>query len=94
MSEASDQPPDARFEVRIKGHLDQRWAAWLDGDLTQFDDGTTLVRARVPDQAALHGLLNKLCDLGLPLISVTQVYLGQPAPLSGRAAPVQNRSTT
>jgi hypothetical protein len=67
------------YKIRVNGHLDPRWAAWFDGlDLTNEDGGTTLIRGRLPDQAALHGLLNKLRDLGLPLVSVTQVAPEQP----------------
>ena len=62
------------YEIRLKGHLEARWAAWFDGlSLTQESDGTTVIRGSVIDQAALHGLLSKVRDLGLPLIAVTQV---------------------
>jgi hypothetical protein len=68
-----------RYEIRLKGHLDSRWAAWFDGlTLTHGSDGTTLIHGPVADQAALHGLLQKTRDLGLPLISVTFVEPGQP----------------
>jgi hypothetical protein len=63
-----------RYEIRLKGHLGPRWAAWFDGlTLTRDDDGTTVIHGPVVDQAALYGLLNKVRDLGLSLISVTQV---------------------
>ena len=71
--------PDTRrelgqYEIRLKGHLETRWAAWFDGlSLTQECDGTTVIRGSVIDQAALHGLLSKVRDLGLPLVAVTQV---------------------
>jgi hypothetical protein len=71
--------PDARgkpraYEIRLKGHLEARWTAWFDGlSLTRESDGTTVIRGSVIDQAALHGLLGKVRDLGLPLIAVTQV---------------------
>jgi hypothetical protein len=59
------------YEIRVKGRLDARWADWFDGlTLTQESDGTTLLRGAVVDQAALHGLLGKVRDLGLPLIAV------------------------
>ena len=68
-----------RYEIRLKGHLDSRWAAWFDGlSLTNESDGTTIIRGPVADQAALHGLLQKVRDIGLPLISVTQVQPDQP----------------
>jgi len=63
-----------RYEIRLKGHLDSRWTAWFDGlTLTHDSDGTTIIHGPVADQAALHGLLQKVRDLGLPLVSVTQV---------------------
>ena len=67
-----DRP--GRYEIRLKGHLDTRWAAWFDGlSLTHESDGTTTIRGPIIDQAALHGVLQKLRDLGLPLVSVTHV---------------------
>jgi hypothetical protein len=63
-----------RYEIRLKGHLHSRWAAWFDGlSLTNENDGTTLIRGPVTDQAALYGLLQKTRDLGLPLISVNHL---------------------
>ena len=63
-----------RYEIRLKGHLSARWAARFDGmTLTTRADGTTLIAGPVVDEAALHGLLRSLRDLGLPLLSVTQV---------------------
>ena len=94
MNGASGPHPGDWYEIRIKGHLATRWAAWLDGEVLHVDDGTTLVRAQVPDQAALHGLLNKLRDLGLPLISVAQADHGSAVPPSSEAPLTQNRSTT
>ena len=68
-----------RYEIRLKGHLDTRWAAWFDGlTLTRGSDGTTILQGPVADQAALYGLLQKTRDLGLPLLSVTYVEPGQP----------------
>jgi hypothetical protein len=76
-----DHPGAGRYEIRIQGHLATRWAAWFDGlTLTQEHDGTTLIRGPVVDQAALHGLLQKVRDVGLPLISVTPVEPGRPDP--------------
>ena len=69
-----------RYEIRLKGHLDSRWAAWLDGlSLTNSSDGTTIICGPVADQAALHGLLQKVRDLGLPLVSITQTEPDQPS---------------
>jgi hypothetical protein len=68
-----------RYEIRLKGHVDSRWTAWFDGlTLTHDSDGTTLIHGLVTDQAALHGLLQKVRDLGLPLVSVTQVQTRRP----------------
>ena len=68
----SDGPP--RYEIRLEGHLDTRWAAWFDGlILTNDRDGTTALRGPVVDQAALHGVLQKVRDTGLRLISVIQL---------------------
>jgi hypothetical protein len=68
-----------RYEIRLKGHLDARWAAWFDGlTVTRDSDGTTVIHGPVADQAALYGLLQKTCDLGLPLISVNYVEPGRP----------------
>jgi hypothetical protein len=67
-----------RYEIRLQGHLHSRWAAWFDGmTVTNSRDGTTIIHGPVADQAALHGLLQKVRDLGLPLISVNQVDLDQ-----------------
>jgi hypothetical protein len=63
-----------QYEIRVTGHLSSRWAAWFDGlSLTRADDGTTVISGPIVDQAALHGVLQKLRDLGVPLISVTQL---------------------
>ena len=68
-----------RYEIRLRGRLDSRWAAWFDGmTLTTADDGTTVLAGPVTDQAALHGLLQKVRDLGLPLHSVTPLEPEQP----------------
>jgi len=62
------------YEIRLKGHLDDRWAEWFEGlTITLEEDGDTLLTGPVIDQAALHGLLKKVRDLGLPLLSVNTV---------------------
>jgi hypothetical protein len=67
----------ARYAVRVQGHLDQHWEDWFDGlTLTHEAGGTTLIEGSIPDQAALHGLLQRVRDLGLPLISVTPLSAG------------------
>lgn len=70
---AQDSVPE--YEFRVAGLLASRWSAWFDG-LTIADeaDGTTVIRGPVVDQAALHGLIQKLRDVGIPLISLTQVH--------------------
>ena len=99
MSEISTGHHDnpGRYEIRLKGHLDTRWAAWFDGlTLTHDSDGTIIIHGLVADQAALHGLLQKVRDLGLPLISVTQVELDQPEcpPSSPDNSSIQPRRPT
>jgi hypothetical protein len=69
------QPPDSQwYEIRLQGHLEPRWATWFDGmTLTTEPDGSTALRGPVVDQSALHGVLARLRDLGVPLISLTQI---------------------
>ena len=63
-----------QYEIRVDGHLTERWAAWFDGlAITSEDDGTTVIRGAIVDQAALHGLLQRLRDIGIPLVSLTPV---------------------
>ncbi len=74
MTDTSEQHPGDWYEIRIQGRLDQRWTTWLDGlDMSQTQDGVTVLRGRVTDQTALHGVLHKLRDIGLPLVSVAQI---------------------
>lgn len=77
---AMNEYPDGigRYEVRLKGHLDGRWAVWFEGlTITQEEDGNTLLTGTVVDQAALHGLFKKVRDLGMPLLSVNFVSSDQ-----------------
>ncbi len=72
------------YQIRIKGHLDRRWTDWFGGmTITLEENGYTLLTGPVVDQAALHGLLRKVRDLGLPLISVTRAQTDQ-IPFKGR----------
>ena len=72
MSPRVGRRESARYELRVEGHLDEKWADWFGGlTLARQDDGTTTLRGLVTDQAELHGLLAKVRDLGATLISVT-----------------------
>lgn len=62
------------YEIRLKGHLDARWTGWFDGfTITLTENGETILTGSVADQAALHGLLKKVRDLGLPLLSINPI---------------------
>ena len=62
------------YQIRIKGHLDRKWADWFSGlSITSLENGETLLTSPVLDQAMLHGLLRKVRDVGLPLIAVIAV---------------------
>jgi len=66
------------YEIRLKGHLNNRWVNWFEGlTITLEDNGDTLLTGPVVDQAALHGLLKRVRDLGMPLLSVNFVKPGQ-----------------
>ena len=73
-SSADDHHQLEQYEICIKGHLDHRWSHWFDGlTIALKDNGETLLSGPVVDQAALYGLLIKVRDLGLPLVSVMPV---------------------
>jgi hypothetical protein len=73
-SGAAPAEPPARYEIRVKGALDSRWSAWFDGlKISNDEPGQTTIAGPVADQAALHGLLAKVRDLALPLISVRRI---------------------
>jgi hypothetical protein len=66
------------YQIRIEGHLGREWADWFEGlAIMALDNGETLLTGPVVDQAALHGLLKKVRDLGMPLLSVSRVTPGQ-----------------
>jgi len=71
MTHTPRRPEPAGYRLRVDGHLDQHWSSWF-GDLTvtEEDDGTTSLTGAISDQAMLHGLLTKIRDLGVTLISV------------------------
>jgi hypothetical protein len=63
----------AVYEIRVKGHLDGRWSEWFDGlAIVNVEDGDALLSGEIVDQSALHGVLNKVRDLGLPLVAVSR----------------------
>ena len=71
---AEEHQEDGTYEIRFKGHLDARWSDQFEGlSFTHDGDGTTVLFGPVGDQAALHGLLRKVRDLGLTLVSLVQV---------------------
>ena len=62
------------YQIRVQGHLDRKWADWFSGlSITLLDNGETLLTGLVLDQAALHGLLKKVRDVGLPLVAVIRL---------------------
>ena len=74
MSEINSSPEKRTYEIRLKGHLNKSWNEWFDGFIfTHESDGTTTLSGEIADQAALHGLLKRIRDLGLPLISVNRL---------------------
>ena len=78
MTATHDSTPPPResdlHEIRVHGHLDERWADWLEGlAFTHESDGTTTLTGPLADQAALHGVLNRIRDLALPIVSVRRV---------------------
>ncbi len=82
MSNKRNSPTDSTqpvvYQIRLKGHLGSQWTDWFEGlTITLEEDGNTLLTGPVIDQAALHGLLKKVRDLGMPLVSVSPVEPGQ-----------------
>lgn len=70
------------YQIRLKGHLGSQWTDWFEGlTIALEDNGDTLLTGPVVDQAALHGLLKKVRDLGMPLVSVSPVEPGPPTAL-------------
>ena len=77
-SDPTNNPSGSRvYQIRIKGHLGSQWTGWFEGlTIALEEDGDTLLTGPVIDQAALHGLLKKVRDLGMPLVSVSPVEPG------------------
>lgn len=72
------------YRIRLKGHLAAHWAEWFSGmTITRLDNGETAIEGSVIDQAALHGMLNHIRDLGLPLLAVDQVTSDEPTSTGG-----------
>lgn len=68
-----NQPHRIKCEIKIKEHLDERWSTWFEGlEFTHKEDGPTTLSGSLPDQVALHGILLKMRDMNLSLISVSQ----------------------
>ena len=84
--------PDRRgelqwYELRVQGHLDARWADWVEGlAFTHEGDGTTTLTGPLVDQGALHGLLSRIRDLGLPLVSMRRICPDRPDSEEGRTS--------
>jgi hypothetical protein len=75
-------PKNKTYEIKLKGYLNESWADWFDEmSFTHENDGTTTLTGEIVDQSALHGVLKKVRDLGLPLISVNQVEPDQAEPI-------------
>jgi hypothetical protein len=73
------------YQIRIRGHLGRQWTDWFEGmAITLADNGDSLLTGQVVDQAALHGLLKKVRDLGLPLVSFCPVESGQAGTTDGK----------
>jgi hypothetical protein len=73
------------YQIKIEGHLGQQWMEWFEGlTITMEEDGKTLLTGPVTDQAALHGLLKKVRDLGMPLVSICQVHFNETHPVRSK----------
>jgi hypothetical protein len=74
MNEFPMKPSGEVYEIQIKGHLDESWLEWFEGlVLTHESGGSTTLRGAIVDQSALHGMLKKIRDLGMPLLSIKQI---------------------
>ena len=89
-----DASPPMAYQVRLTGEPDARWADWFEGLTITLDGGDTLITGPVVDQAALHGLLKRVRDLGMPLVSVSPVEPGPPTLATGQADAADTRLET
>ena len=88
---AVEHGPVPHYEIRVRGRLAPRWSAWFDGLVVEAAaDGTTVIRGPVVDQAALHGLLQKLRDVGIPLLSLTEIPTHTPTELTAHPDQKEN----
>jgi hypothetical protein len=79
------------YEIRVKGHLDGRWSEWFEGlEITNLENGEAMLSGDIVDQAALHGLLTRVRDLGLPLVGVRR--LDPPSEQDSARAPMSGTS--
>ena len=82
------------YEIRLQGRLDRRWSTWFDGfTLSTDEDGTTTLRGPIADQAALHGVLARVRDIGVPLISLLRVEISDPDSSTPSSTPAREPST-
>jgi len=88
----ADSSQPTAYQIRITGQLDARWADWFEGLTITLDGGDTLITGPVVDQAALHGLLKRVRDLGMPLVSVSPVESGPPTLGTGPSDQLPSRT--
>ncbi len=86
-----DQP--RRYQIQIKGNLDDKWADWFDGFAIANQNGCSTLTGTVPDQAALHGLISKIRDLGLPLMLIAEINEPTPTNQPTNEPPTPQRSS-
>jgi hypothetical protein len=96
MAQELDPQPDSSrpmaYQIRITGQLGSRWADWFEGLTITLDGGDTLITGPVVDQAALHGLLKRVRDLGMPLVSVSPIESGPPTLGTGPSGQLSRRT--
>ena len=81
--DTSMQQPHEIYRIVVKGHIDHTWSSWFDGlTIVQTDTDETILSGPLADQSALHGVLIKVRDLGLPLVSLTRIEPGKPDTLT------------